>query len=123
LNEQTLLLRQINPSWCQNGRVTSQAFKPTKKDNKRLSVYNGDLIDAAAAWRHYTTELKFQSVGALAVAGFECAGLDLRYHEDPEPFPEHAVVDFSPHSNSQIETKAKLLLKKALDRGWLYEAS
>jgi len=44
MNSDTLLLRQINPFWFQNGRETSQAFRPTPKDEKLLSVYGGDLI-------------------------------------------------------------------------------
>jgi hypothetical protein len=38
LNDTTLLHRQINPSWVQQGRVTSQAFRPTPKDESKLSV-------------------------------------------------------------------------------------
>ena len=40
----TLLLRQIHPSFVQDGRVTSQAFRPTPKDESLLSVYDGDQI-------------------------------------------------------------------------------
>ena len=38
----TLLLRQIHPGFIQGGRVTSQAFRPTPKDEFLLSVDNGD---------------------------------------------------------------------------------
>ena len=54
----TLLLRQVNPSWIKNGRITSQVFKPTPKDAGCLSVYDGDQITAEASWRHYTIELE-----------------------------------------------------------------
>jgi len=42
VNDSTLLHRQVNPAFVQSGRVTSQAFKPTPKDQGLLSVY--DLI-------------------------------------------------------------------------------
>lgn len=63
----TLLFRQVNPSWMKLGRVTSQAFKPTPKDRGRLSAYDGDRMTAEKAWRHYTMELGYRSVGVLAV--------------------------------------------------------
>ena len=42
----TLLLRQIHPSFIQAGFVTSQAFRPTPKDQSKFSVYDGDLISS-----------------------------------------------------------------------------
>ena len=50
----TLLLRQIHPSFVQDGRVTSQAFRPTPKDDAQLSAYDGDQITPVAAWLNYT---------------------------------------------------------------------
>jgi hypothetical protein len=44
MTEATLLLRQVHPSFIQHGRVTSQVFRPTLKDKRLLSVYDGDLI-------------------------------------------------------------------------------
>lgn len=41
----TLLLHQIHPSFIQYGRVTSQAFRPTPKDEGFLSVDDGDIED------------------------------------------------------------------------------
>lgn len=49
VNEATHLHRQVHPSWVQDGRATSQAFKPTPKDNGRLSVYDGDQMVAEKA--------------------------------------------------------------------------
>lgn len=118
----TLLLRQVNPSWVQDGRVTSQVFKPTARDERRLSVYDGDQIAAEPAWRHYTESLGFQSVGVLAVSVKECETLELTAESDPKPFDEHAVIDFGDVSTSQIEKKAKRLKMAAEKRGWQYQA-
>jgi hypothetical protein len=63
MNAQTLLLRQIHPSFVQQGRVTSQAFRPTPKDESKLSMYDGDQITPEASWRHYTVTLRFESIG------------------------------------------------------------
>jgi len=117
----TLLLRQVNPSWIQEGRITSQVFRPTPKDKKRLSVYDGDLITAEKAWKHFTNELQFASVGVMAVTVHECNAQNLPAAPDPEPFPAHAVIKFDNLSPSQIAKKAKHLKKAAETRGWQYQ--
>lgn len=118
----TILHRQVNSSWIQLGRVTSQAFKPTPKDERRLSVYDGDLIGPADAWRHYTQSLGLSSVGVLSVSVVECQSLELTAEPDPRPFPEHAVIIFGQFSNAQIEKKSKQLRELATKRGWQFEA-
>ncbi len=123
MNSGTLLLRQINPYWLQNGRVTSQAFRPTPKDEKLLSVYDGDLISPQNAWQHFTTLLGYASIGVMGVTVGECGGLNLPARSEPQPFPEHAVVDFSALGASVIEKTAKLLKARAEQRDWLYKAT
>jgi hypothetical protein len=122
VNTTTLLHRQVNPSWIQSGRVTSQAFKPTPKDERRLSVYDGDLITPADAWQHYTESLGFSSVGVLSVTVGECQSLELSAEHDPKPFEEHAVIIFGESSNAQMEKRSKQLRALAIDRGWQFEA-
>lgn len=122
MNPTTLLLRQINPAFIQLGRVTSQAFRPTPKDRDLLSAYHGDLIEAEAAWQHFTESLGFHSAGVLAITVSECVEVELSARHAPEEFPEHAVIDFSGHSKSQVEKKAKQLTAYAFARGWLYQA-
>ena len=117
MNDSTLLFRQVNPSWFQNGRVTSQAFRPTPKDEFKLSVYDGDLIDAEASWQHFTKTL--DSIGTLALTVSECHELELEAR--PDPFPEHAVIDFSGLRKNQIETKSKKLRVVADARGWQFQ--
>lgn len=53
MTHETLLHRQVHPSWIQEGRVTSQAFKPTPKDEGMLSVYDGDVSGPEESWRHH----------------------------------------------------------------------
>lgn len=121
MNSNTVLLRQVHPSFFQNGRVTSQVFRPTPKDEQKLSLYDGDKIAPQPAYRHYIEVLACESIGVLGVSVSECAELDLPAIEDHEPFPEHVVLDYSAFAKNVIETKAKLLKSKAETRGWLYQ--
>lgn len=121
MTQDTLLHRQVSPSWVQRGRVTSQVFRPTPKDEKLLSVYDGDMISPRNAWCHYTETLELTSVGVMSVTVGECSHQDLRAVSDPKPFPEHAVIDFTGFTKNEIEKKAKHLRAAAGSRGWQYQ--
>ncbi len=118
MTKETLLHRQVNPNWIQNGEPSSQVFAPTPK----LSVYDGDQISAEESWKHFTNVLGLSSKGTLAVTVLECDEESLSAMSDPQTFKEHVLVDFSDNSQAQIKNKAKKLKKKALDRGWQYKA-
>lgn len=119
VNPQTKLFRQVHRSCLdEDGKPTSQAFKPTKKDNGLLSVYDGDKIEAEDAWNHYTKILGFSSVGVIAVTVGECRSLGLQVRPDPAPFPEHAVIDFSDFSRSSASKKASNLVDFAAKHDW-----
>ena len=121
MNPATLLYRQVHPSWIRDDRVASLAFQPTPKDNGRLSVYDGDQISAADAWRHYTGALGLRSDGIVAVTLAECVGLQLDVVADPLPaFPEHTLIDFAGLSGNQIRRVAQHLRAAAGARGWLF---
>ena len=121
MNPNTLLYRQIHPSWVQEGRATSQAFRPTPKDDNRLSVYDGDQITAEAAWKHYT--LKLPSVGVMAVTVAECEKRQLAVIPDPLPdFSEHALIDFTGLTANQTRRTAQQLTAAANARGWQFRA-
>lgn len=120
MNAGTKLHRQVHPSWVQEGRVTSLAFKPTPKDGDCLSVYDGDQIDAEATWRHYVDILGLNSIGVLAVTVRECENLDLTVAPDPDPFPEHVCIDFRSLTRRETENMAKALSSKARSRGWQF---
>lgn len=122
MNNATQLYRQVNPVFIQEGRVTSQVFSPTPKDEKRLSVYDGDQITPEAAWKHFTETLNFNSVGVLAVTVQDCKQQNLSVAADSEPFPEHVLIDFrAVPSGGEMRKKAKILTKTAVDRGWLFQ--
>jgi hypothetical protein len=117
----TLLLRQVHPSFLQNGRPSSQAFRPTPKDKYKLSVYDGDQIEPKACWEHYAVTLQLQSSGVMAVTIAECAAIELAAAPDPESFPEHCQIDFSGLTDGIVEKKAKQLKANATHRDWLFQ--
>ena len=122
MNSDTILLRQVHPIWIQQGRMTSQVFRPTPKDQQKLSVYDGDLICAEESWLHFTVDLGHMSAAVAGVTMGECTTENLSVRPDPAPFPEHAVIDFAGISESKIRSLAKLLRARAEARGWLYVA-
>ena len=123
MNSDTLLYRMVSPSWMRPGRPTSQTFKPTRKDNGRVSVYDGDQISPQDAYEHYAS-LGHRAAGVLAVTVAECESLKLTVTPDPLPgFPEHATIDFTAHSRKSVETAAGELNDLANERGWQYRPS
>lgn len=117
-----LLHRQVHPSWIQQGRFTSQTFTPTPKDVGLCSVYDGNLMDSQQSFTHYTKELGKRSAGVVSVTVAEVQAVELTWRPDPEPFPEHAVIDFTGMtSNSKIKAKGVALTEHARRRGWRYQ--
>jgi len=96
-DETELLFRQVNPVFVRDGRVGSQAFRPTPKDQRMLSVARASRTTAEAAFQHHTGCLKLSSAGTWAVTVGECSQLGLparpdEVTEQPCPDPAHAVV-------------------------------
>jgi len=111
IDEDELLFRQVHPSFVRDGRVGSQAFRPTPKDKKLLSVAQSTKTTAAAAFELHTQCNNLSSAGTWAVTVSECQLLGLPVRSDevsdgPCPDSAHAVIDFTALSNSKIEHKA-----------------
>lgn len=120
MTPETLLLRQIHPSFIQDGRVTSQAFRPTPKDEFLLSVDDGDRVTAEASWQRFIANPACTSVGVQALSEAECTAEELPVLEDGNPHPEHCSVDFTAFDKKAIEKKSKLLRAYAETRSWLF---
>lgn len=120
MNPTTELLRQIHPIFVQQGKVTSQAFRPTPKDENMLSVDNGDKVSPDDALKRFINNPECSSVGVMAVTLQECQSQSLPVVEDAIPYPEHCSIDFSAQSKGQIKKKAKLLRGYAEKRDWLF---
>ncbi len=124
MNDRTTLLRQIHPTFYYDGRVTSQAFNPSREHDYRLSVYDGDQVSAEESWHHYTQESAKPSIGVYGVSVAECKELGLPVEPDPEAFAAHALIDFRGLSTrKQRDLAARQLRNAATDRGWLYQPS
>ena len=122
MTAETLLLRQVHPSFVQNGRATSQAFRPTPKDESRLSVDNGDRVSPDVAWRRFSDQPDCSSFGVMAISKGECSTFRLEVVEDGTPYPEHCYLNFSLFSRKDSEKISKRLAALAHLRGWLFEA-
>jgi hypothetical protein len=101
----TLLLRQIHPSFVQRGRVTSQAFRPTPKDDRHLSVDNGDRLTAEDACHRFIANPACTSAGVQAVSQSDCNAQTLPVIEDGRPYPEHCYIDFSDFEKDRTEKR------------------
>jgi hypothetical protein len=120
MTDSTMLLRQIHPAFVQADQATSQAFRPTLKDDGKLSVYDGDKITAEKAWSHYST-LGNESAGVMGLLVEECTKANVSAAADSAPFPEHCVVDFAKlTTNKEVDNTAKVLKRAANARGWLH---
>ena len=118
MNSDTLLYRMVSPSFIQDGLATSPAFRPSRKDNGLLSVYDGDQISPRDAYEHYAS-LGYKAVGVLAIAVAECESLNLIVSPDPlVGFPEHATIDFTERSRKRVEIASRTLKERANARGW-----
>lgn len=124
MNDQTLLLRQVHPSFFPDGEVSSQAFFPFPKDDGKLSVYDNDQITAEASHQHYTATLGLKSVGVWALSGAETVSVDLTHRPDPVlGNPAHAIIDFGTLAEKECRKLAKKLQKLAVNRGCQYRAA
>lgn len=132
MTEETLLHRQIHPSWVQNDVVSSQAFleeksiaslafTPSSKDENKLSVYNGDKYSAEDSYNHFVEN--FKSAGVLSVSVKEVNLIEqLSAYEDNDPFDGHSIIDYTNVSNpTQVKKKAKKIKNIAVLRGWTHK--
>jgi hypothetical protein len=122
MTDDTLLHRQVHPTWVQQGHITSQVFRPTPKDGKKISAYDGGQIAAKDAWDHFTGTLGFASAGVVSVTPRECCSEGVQPVSDPAPFPEHVLIDFTAHDDAAIRRISKRLKEHATVRGWQFRA-
>lgn len=121
MDDKTQLLRQVHPSFVQDGKITSQVFRPTPKDDKKLSSYDGDQISPEGSYTHFVAKPDCRSAGVVSITTGECEALGLPAVPDPDEFAEHVLIDFSEFEKKDIEKKAKLLRASAEARNWLYK--
>lgn len=119
-----LLWRNAHPDWVVDGELTSQAFRPTPKDQKKLSSAREAKVSAEANFKEFTEELGFESVGVWAVSVGEVQDQALRSvydeHSPSTPTPclkGHTSLDFTSASNNQARRIGGRLRDRAEYRG------
>jgi hypothetical protein len=120
-----LLWRNVHPSWIEtDGKLSSQAFRPTAKDQGRLSTARSGKVSAADHFAEYTAERGLASAGVWAVTVGEAGalGLPCAYDEHssalPQPAPKgHTSIDFSGSSGSAARRAGATLRDYAEARG------
>ena len=117
----SLLLRQVHPTFILNEQLTSQAFFPFPKDKGQLSVYDGDMVTPEESFVHFTKDLNLASVGAWGVTNAEVVMVGLTSRSDSLPLsPAHALIDFGTAPEKECRKLSKKLKGFAVSRGRLY---
>ncbi len=121
MTDETILLRQVNPSFVENEGTSSQAFFPFPKDKNKLSVDDGDRTSAQAAFEFYTQVRKLESAGTWGVTGAEVTSTGLTYVPDPlDDNAAHALIEFGERSVKECRKLARKLKAFANTRKRLY---
>jgi len=120
-----LLFRQVHPTFIHNGRVSSQAFRPTPKDQKKLSINRGSKTTAEDCFKVYTIQRNLSSKGVWGVSVEETKtipNLELLDDplEDPISDPSHALIDFTEIKDAKAV--GSKLAEKANFRGCLHSS-
>lgn len=125
LSEQKeLLWRNAHPTWIVDGELTSQAFRPTPKDQQKLSTAREDKVSAEDSFKEFTETFEFESVGvwAVSVGDVKKQGLRSIYDESSPSTPKpclkgHTSIDFTSVSNNQAKRIGGRLRDRAETRG------
>jgi hypothetical protein len=124
-NADELVWRNVNPKFIESGVVSSQAFRPTPKDKRKMSGAREDKVSADKHFHEFTNDLGLESAGVWAVSVREANAQDVRCVYDaeslnrpPDPCPTgHTYFDFQPHGNSAQRRIGRILSDNAQQRG------
>ncbi len=134
-SSEELFFRQIHSSWVTSeGTVSMQAFRPSKKDARKLSVTCSGKFDAQSAYQKHLSQ-SLSSVGSMAINNAEVidAYTALETREDGvvpqvknvvvdnDPFEGHAHVDFTDLTKRECKSVAANLVSSSSIRGWLFQ--
>lgn len=115
-----IMLRQVLPSWVQDGRPSSAAFSPNSADAGSLSVDRRSIVDPKQAFEAYL-QRGLSSGGVWGVSVGECLDQELKcYGDHLDDNPAHALVHFGDASKSAQKRIGSRLREKAHSRGCLH---
>lgn len=121
-----VLFRQIHPKFIEDGLPTSQPFRPTRKDNGRLSVDRSALTSASDSFALFiatgstSTAVYGLTVGECGAEKLPCSADPIESSSTAAANAAHAFVDFNDHSDGQWKNISKRLKRKAIERGQLH---
>lgn len=119
-----MMYRQMHPNWIVNSRVSSMAFRPSAKDNKKLSVRTSAKTTAEGAYKFQVETLGLKSLGSWGISIEEVFKIEMKCFESPittvPQDPSHCHIDFAGLSNRETQDKADKLANYARARGALY---
>lgn len=123
-NADELIWRNVHPSWIQDGKVSSLAFKPSPKDTGRLSGARQDKVSAEKHYFEFTDALGLTSSGVWAITVGEAQAqnvpcvYDAESSSKPDPCPTgHTYLDYRAQTGGRIRKIASALRRKAEERG------
>lgn len=123
-----VMLRQVHPSFIEDGEPSSQPFRPTPKDDSQLSVDRGSMTTAKESYDLYVSG-RLSSIAVYGVSVGEFGDEGVACHPDPIVAAQgtaanqaHAYADYSVHTDGKQKTVAKRIKLKAIARGRLHPA-
>jgi hypothetical protein len=117
-----ILLRQVHPTFFDNGEPMNQAFRPSRADEGMLSVDRGSMTSAKESYDRHTETFGLKSVGVWGLLVGEVIAEDLE--TIPDAFPgndAHCVVDFRGLTKNECRAKSMILRHRAVERGCLHK--
>lgn len=126
-DQDELLWRNAHPDWIENGKLTSQAFRPTPKDQNKLSSARASKVSVENNFKEFTGDFGLASIGVWAVSVGEAGAEDIQAiydeHSPSTPTPcltGHTSLDFAEISNNRAKRIGSRLRDQAEKRGVQY---
>jgi len=129
IDQSEVLFRQIHPTFYEKGEPSSQPFKPTEKDDNRLSVDRSALTTAAdscdlyRANGHASVAVYGLTVGEFTTEKINCHSDPLKASDTQLANPAHAFANYADFGSSSQKNIAKRLKRMAIARGCLHPLS
>lgn len=138
LADEIRMLRQIHPSFINQGQPDTRAWKPNEGDEGEVSCDRDDMKTPAEAWHDYTVSRKKRSAGTQAVTVEEVRSVATRMRieglcakwtpirEQPgesENNEAHSSIVYPEMSKSDIRKVSSALRDLSAARGWLHRPS
>lgn len=123
-DDEGVLYRQAHPELVDDGVPSSSVFRPTPKDEGKLSVDRSTLTSPKEAFELFLQK-GYRSIAVFGVSVEEFKSERIRCIADPivdshPKNPAHALADYSQFGQNQRTKIAKRLKKLAVARGQLH---